>query len=132
MAKLLVLSVLSHQALWLAQAAICLPFVVSALMKSVNREAALKEMAAGGLPRSTTLLGTVVLVQAAAVLLILTGLSPVGGALLLIGFMTVATVKYHAFWLVRGAPRLVKVNHFAENVALIGALVLIALIGVQP
>jgi len=107
-AKLLVLSVPSHQALWLAQAAICLPFVVSALVKSVNREAALKEMAAGALPRSTTLLGTVVLVQAAAVL-----------------------VKYRAFWLVRGAPRLVKVNHFAENVALIGALVLIALTGVQ-
>jgi len=41
-------------------------------------------------------------------------------------------VKDHAFWLVRGAPRLVKVNHFAENVASIGALVLIALIGVQP
>ena len=126
---MLMLGVLDKPLLWFSEAAVCLPFIVSAVAKSMDRKAALEEMAAGGFPRSRLLLMIIVGTQAVSVALILLQLSPLVGALLLMAFLAAATVKYHAFWRAGGALRMTQLNHFAENIGLIGALFLIALVG---
>ena len=97
----------------------------------MDPRAALDELVAGGFPRSKLLLVAIVGVQALAVALILSQLWPVAGAVLLMAFLAAATVKYHAFWRARGPSRIVQLNHFAENLGLIGALLLIALLGAR-
>jgi putative oxidoreductase len=128
---MLVLGVLDKPLLWFAEAAVCLPFIVSAIAKSMDRKAALEEMAAGGFPRSKLLLMAIVGTQAVSVALILLQLWPLVGAVLLTAFLAAATVKYHAFWRARGALRMTQLNHFAENIGLIGALLLVALVGAR-
>lgn len=125
---MLVLGVLDKPLLWFSEAAVCLPFIVSAVAKSMDRKAALEEMAAGGFPRSKLLFMAIVGIQAVSVALILLQLAPRVGALLLMAFLAAATVKYHPFWRARGALRMTQLNHFAENIGLIGALLLIALV----
>jgi uncharacterized membrane protein YphA (DoxX/SURF4 family) len=124
----LVLGVLSRPLWWLA-ALICLPFAVSALSKAFDPPAALDEMAVGGFPRSPLLLLVIIFYQLGSVTLILSTLAPTLGVLLLAGFLLAATFTYHQFWRERGAVRIAKINHFAENLGLIGALGLIALAG---
>jgi putative oxidoreductase len=114
---------------WLASLLICLPFIVSVIDKLLHRPAALDEMAAGGFPRSSTLLAAVIALQAAGVALVLAGWHRALGALLLGAFLLAATLVYHRFWREHGAQRIAKLNHFAENLALIGALGLIAIAG---
>jgi len=112
---------------WAASLLICLPFIVSVFAKLMDRRAALDEMAAGGFPRSMALLIAILVVQAGGVALILAGFHRALGALLLAGFVFAATLAYHRFWRAQGAERIAKLNHFAENLALIGALGLIAI-----
>jgi putative oxidoreductase len=97
--------------------------------KSLDPRAALDEMAAGGFPRSKLLLVAVIGIQVVSVALILSRLWPAVGAVLLTAFLAAATVTYHAFWRARGALRITRLNHFAENFGLMGALLLIAVIG---
>jgi uncharacterized membrane protein YphA (DoxX/SURF4 family) len=114
---------------WAASFLICLPFIVSVFAKLMDRRAALDEMAAGGFPRSMALLVAILVMQAGGVALILAGYHRALGALLLGGFVLAATFAYHRFWRERGAERIAKLNHFAENLALVGALGLLAIAG---
>jgi uncharacterized membrane protein YphA (DoxX/SURF4 family) len=114
---------------WGASLLVCLPFIVSVVCKLRDRAAAYEELAAGGFPRSPLLLAAVIATQAAGIALILSGAQRAIGAALLAAFLFAATVLYHRFWRERGSARIVALNHFAENLALIGALGLIALAG---
>ena len=116
------LGVLSAPLGWLATLLVCLPFAVSAATKLLDQPAALEEMAAGGFPRSLPLLLGIVAYQLLGVALLLTLLAPLAGAALLAAVLFAATVTYHQFWREAGAVRIAKLNHFCENLALIGAL----------
>lgn len=121
------LGVLSVPLSALAMAAVCLPFAVSAVTKWRDQAGALDEMAAGGFPRSVPLLLGIVICQLVGIVLILSRLAPAAGAVLLAVFLLGATLAYHQFWRASGALRLSKLNHFCENLALVGALALIAI-----
>lgn len=114
---------------WSASLLVCLPFIVSVACKLRDRAAAFDELAAGGFPRSPLLLAAVIATQAVGIALILTGVQRAIGAALLAAFLLAATVLYHRFWRERGSARIAALNHFAENLALIGALGLIAIAG---
>ena len=73
-------------------------FVISAVRHSCNREAALIEMATGGMPRSNILLLVSIVLRLFGGVSVLLGFHARLGGALLVAFLLPATFIVHAFW----------------------------------
>lgn len=72
-------------------------------------------------------LGALVEIGGAATLI--TGLYARVGALLLAGFVAVASVMFHNFWAFSGLEAELELTHFLKNVAIIGGLLYVVVTG---
>lgn len=116
--------------LWLiGRTVLCLPYVISAVIKATNFDATIGEVAAiTGLATGTAALALLVIAtQALGSALVIAGGRPaVLGAGLLGGFTLVATLLAHAFWTKAGPEQARDLNTFFEHMALIGGFILVA------
>ncbi len=62
-------------------------------------------------------------------LLLLLGLKPRGGAVLLILFLIPTTLFFHAFWTIKGADHDVQMIMFLKNLSILGGLFLVLAYG---
>jgi putative oxidoreductase len=95
----------------------------------LNQAVAARELAAAGMPRPLVppfMLAARAAEAAGGLLLLLPNRLPVTGAVVLAGFLVSATLAAHDFW--RAAPNLwwSELTNFFKNVAVIGALALVA------
>jgi len=107
-------------------AGICLPFLYSALSKTLDFGAAVDEFSALALPFPAAIVALTIVVQAAGTVLLTVGRGgwAVTGAALLAAFAVMATLIAHAFWTVDGPARAGQANIFIEHVSIICGLVL--------
>ena len=107
---------------------ICVPFLISGLIKVVDISAAASEFAGLGLPAPMLLAWLTVAVQlTGSVAAIWGGRVPATiGALALAAFTVAATLVAHSFWAVEPALRAAELNIFTEHVSIVCALLFVA------
>ena len=107
---------------------ICVPFLISGLVKAVDPVAAAAEFAGLGLPAPLLLAWLTVVVQlAGSIAAVWAGRVPATiGALALAAFTVAATLVAHAFWAVEPARRAAELNIFTEHVSIVCALLFVA------
>jgi putative oxidoreductase len=101
-------------------------FLVSGVMK-IGRFAGMAAALAGkGLPLPEVLIALAIVLEVAGGLALIVGWRTREAALALALFCIPATWLFHAFWLVDAAAFGNQLNHFLKNVAIFGALLMIA------
>jgi putative oxidoreductase len=116
-------------AILVARVLLSLLFLYSGLDKCWRWSAAQREVAASGLPWTTSLHLVTVLIHLGGGVSLLLGIEPQLGALVLALFLIPATVIYHPFWKYSGEGFVAKAGHFLSNLAIIGGLVMILVFG---
>lgn len=113
---------------FLARLALASPFLVSGIMKLVDLEGAVVEMAGVGLSPAGVFAFAVIATQIGGSLLLLTSRWCWLGAGLLAGFTGLATLIAHPFWTFEGMDRIRQMMTFLEHVAIAGGLLSAALL----
>jgi transmembrane protein len=113
---------------FLARLALASPFLVSGIMKLVDLEGAVAEMAGVGLSPAGVFAFAVIATQIGGSLLLLTRRWCWLGAGLLAGFTALATLIAHPFWTFEGMDRIRQMMTFLEHVAIAGGLLSAALL----
>ena len=112
-----------------ARVLLALPYLVSAVEKSLHFQAALEEFAEARVPVvRLTAVATITLHFVASICLIAGWLVP-EMAIALAVFTAVATIRVHDFWNMEGEERLVRSRIFLANYGLVGGLLLLAAVG---
>ena len=109
-----------------AHLALASPFLVSGLMKLLDFQGAVGEVAGLGLHPAAPIAAAVVATQLGGSVLFLTRRFRWLGAGVLAGFTVVATLLAHPFWAFDGPDRARQAATFFEQVAIVGGLALAA------
>ena len=107
-------------------------FVVSGLLKLAKFSYVAAMLANFGLPASEGMTVLVILVEVGAGLALALGWHARLAAAVLVPFVVIATLMFHAFWASDAAAYGNQLNHFLKNVALLGALLMVASAGSVP
>lgn len=122
-------SILDWRWTWLlARTAMVAIFLVSAILKSLDFQAAMLEQEQMGLHPGAFWAGLTIAVQAIGSLLVIFGRFAWLGAGILGVFTALAAVMAHGFWAMEGQERFIAMNVFLEHMGLIGGLVMTALV----
>ena len=114
---------------WLiARTAMVGPFVVSGVMKLLDFAEAKSEMEAFALHPNAFWAGLTIAVQLVSSVLIIAGRFVWLGAGALAVFTAITAFLAYAFWTMQGEARFMAMNSFLEHFALIGGLIMTALI----
>jgi transmembrane protein len=107
---------------------ICIPFLVSGVLKAAHPSAAAAEVAGLGLPAATLLAWLTVIVQLVGSFATIWGRRPIAvlGALSLAGFTLLVTFAAHAFWRMPPALQTAEFNVFLEHLSIVGGLLFVA------
>lgn len=108
-------------------AAICAAYIQGGLVKVLDFNGAMAEMAHFGLQPAALFASLVIVLELGASALILTGFYCWLGALALAGFTLAATLMANRFWEMSPPERFTGMNGFFEHIGLAGALLLVAL-----
>ncbi|MBP1131203.1 MULTISPECIES: DoxX family protein [Serratia] len=108
-------------------AAICAAYIQGGLVKVLDFNGAMAEMAHFGLQPAALFASLVIVLELGASALILTGFYRWLGALALAGFTLAATLMANRFWEMSPPERFTGMNGFFEHIGLAGALLLVAL-----
>jgi uncharacterized membrane protein YphA (DoxX/SURF4 family) len=113
-----------------ARIAVAAPFLVSGFMKAFDFPGTIGEVRGlTGLEPAALFAVLVILTQlGGSALLIAGGRWTWIGAIALAGFTVLATLYAHAFWLKPAAERMPNLNIFFEHVAIVGGLILVAVL----
>lgn len=109
-------------------AGLCLPFLISGVVKSLRFAGAVEEFSSLGFPRPALFAALTIALHLCASLsvIVLAGWPAALGALALAAFTLVASLMAHAFWKKRGVARFQQTNIFVEHVALTCGLLFVA------
>ena len=107
-------------------------FILSGVGKIMSWQGTAGFMASHGLPAVGVLLPLTVLCEIGGGLLLLTGLAPQLGAIVLFLFLIPTTVTFHNFWAYTGQDRQMQQVNFLKNVAIMGGLLVAASGGGAP
>ena len=107
-------------------------FLESVIVKLIDWPGGLAELQAGRLPANSLLLACVVAAQFAGGAAVAIGLLTRWAACGLIAFLVPATFAYHAFWSAPAGHMEHELVGFFQNIALMGAFVLLAAVGPGP
>jgi putative oxidoreductase len=107
-------------------------FAVSGLLKLAKFSYVAAMLAKSGLPLSEGLTVLVIVVEIGAGLSLVIGWHARLAAAALVPFVVIATLMFHAFWAADAAAYGNQLNHFLKNVALLGALLMVACTGTVP
>lgn len=111
----------------LTLAAIYAAYIQGGLVKVLDFNGAMAEMAHFGLQPAALFASLVIVLELGASALILTGFYRWLGALALAGFTLAATLMANRFWEMSPPERFTGMNGFFEHIGLAGALLLVAL-----
>jgi putative oxidoreductase len=109
--------------------ALALLFLISASNKFVALGDTASYIASKGLPAATFLATLSAMVEAAFGLMVAAGFKTRIAALGLAAFTVLATLFFHDFWNMAGPDRAANVIQLEKNVAIIGALLMLAVVG---
>lgn len=101
-------------------------FISSGIGKFLGWPGVVGSIAGKGLPAPQLLGALVIAVELIGSFALITGFGLRWGALALAGFTLVAGVIYHNFWAVDAAQYTNQFNHFMKNIAIVGALLIVA------
>lgn len=104
-------------------------FLVSGTLKIVGFAGTLGYMQAVGLPATTLLLVLTIVVEVGGGLALAFGWKTRWAALVLAGFVLIATFVFHQFWSVPPEQVQNQLNHFLKNIAIIGGLLCVFAVG---
>ena len=107
-------------------------FIISAVRHSTHWSAALDEMAADGMPRSSFLLTGSIVLRLIGGLSILLGFYARAGAALLVVFVVPAALLAHNFWAMPPARQTHELIEFLNNLAMAAGALLVVLNGAGP
>lgn len=107
-------------------------FLQSGVDKIFHYGRTVKLMASKGMPMPEILLAPAILVLIAGGVMLLLGWKARWAALALIAFMIPATLYFHDFWTYPAAQYVNQFHHFFKNLAIIGALLMVAGMGSGP
>ncbi len=116
----------THPARSLGRALVGVLFLVSGALKIGKFAGIAGSLASKGLPASELLTVLTIALEIAGGLALIVGWRTKEAALALAFFCIPATLLYHAFWSVDAAAFGNQLNHFLKNLAILGALVMIA------
>ncbi len=114
------------------RAALAAIFLQSGWHKMHDFGGTARMMAANGLPAPDVLLVFTIAIVFGGGLLVLAGWHARWAALVMAAWMVPATVVFHAFWNAAPADLFNQTNHFLKNLAIFGALLVIAGMGPGP
>jgi uncharacterized membrane protein YphA (DoxX/SURF4 family) len=103
-------------------------FLYSGVDKLTHWRASIEEVKGDGLPWPAAFAGATVFTQLVGGFLVATGFFAWLGALLLAGFTVAATLVGHRFWLRRGSEFAHELTTSLEHVAIVGGLLLLAVL----
>lgn len=101
-------------------------FLISGLLKIGKFAGVAGAIAAKGIPLSEAVAALVILIEVAGGLALIIGRRTRQAAVALALFVIPATLLFHAFWSVDAAAFSNQLNHFLKNVAILGALLMVA------
>ncbi len=101
-------------------------FLVSGAIKTTKFAALAALLASKGLPASELVLALVIALELGGGIALVTGWKARPAAFALALFVVPATWLFHGFWSADAAAYANQLNHFLKNVAIFGALLLIA------
>lgn len=107
-------------------------FVVSGLFKIPGWEMTKAYMAAEGMPMVSVLLVAAIVVETLGGLSVLLGFKARIGAIALFLFLIPTTLIFHDFWTLEGMEQQLQLTMFLKNLAIMGALLLVAYWGPGP
>ena len=107
---------------------VCIPFLLSGIIKATHPAAATAEVAALGLPAAVMLAWLTVIVQLGGSAAAIWGGRRVGafGALSLAIFTLLASVVAHAFWTIQSPGQTAELNVFMEHLSIFSGLLFVA------
>jgi putative oxidoreductase len=97
-------------------------FLVSALGKIAHWKATESSIAGRGLPAASLLLVGAVVFEITGGLSVLSGFKVRAGTIMLLVFLTLATLFFHNFWTYPVAEQQGQIVHFLKNLAIAGGL----------
>jgi len=101
-------------------------FLISGSLKIAKYAAVASVLAAKGVPLSDAAAALVIVIEMAGGLALIAGWRAREAALALALFVIPATFIFHAFWSVDAAAYQNQLNHFLKNMAIFGALLVVA------
>ena len=104
-------------------------FVLSGFQKLTGFSGVAAAIAGKGLPMPEVLAALSVVIELGAGLLLIVGLKARWAALLLFLFIIPITLTFHNFWAMDGAQAAMNEIHFLKNLALMGAMLMVAAFG---
>ena len=104
-------------------------FLVSGLHKLIWYQKAVDEFRAESVPLIPVTLPATIALHTFASIAIILGVYVVEAALALAAFTIVATIKVHHFWTMEGEQRLIISRVAMANLALVGGLLVLAVLG---
>jgi putative oxidoreductase len=105
-----------------ARTAIAVIFINSGIHKILGWQMTAGYMAAKGMPFVPFFLVMSIILELGGSLLLITGLCPRVGAMMLLLMLIPTTLIFHNFWAVHGSDRQMQMGHFLSNLAIIGGL----------
>jgi putative oxidoreductase len=127
-----VMNVATRYAPLVGRAFLAFLFLQSGWLKMFEFGKTAAVMTAKGVPMAQAALLVTIVILLAGGLMLLVGWHARWAALALFVWMVPVTLLYHAFWSAEPAQLTNQVNHFLKNLALMGALLVIAGIGSGP
>ncbi|MGD9536365.1 MAG: DoxX family protein [Alphaproteobacteria bacterium] len=100
-------------------------FLYSGASKLLHWQDGIAEVSGLGLPWPELVLPLTIVVQLGAGLMVLLGIYPFVGALILLGFTGLATLMGHRFWTAQGEERRMKLTVSLEHFAIMGGFLLL-------
>lgn len=101
-------------------------FFISGILKVSLYSAVATKLGTLGLPFPVMLTGMVICVEVVCGAMLALHYRARWAAVILILFTIPATLMFHAFWAFDGAAFSNQINHFLKNIAIIGALLIVA------
>ncbi|MDQ0322371.1 putative membrane protein YphA (DoxX/SURF4 family) [Pararhizobium capsulatum DSM 1112] len=124
-------AMISHPVRRVALLLVCTPYLLSGIHKLMDFDAGIAEMSRNGLLPAAPYAAATILLQLGCCAMILTGFCRWLGALVLAAFTLAASVIANAFW--QTTPQMYETMRadFADHLALVGGLLLIAWYGLH-
>lgn len=119
---------LSHAVVTAINVVITCPFWSSALVKVINFDGTVSEVAGMGLPVPVVVAAMTILVQAGGSISLITGLFATVGASVLVIFSLAASFLVHPFWSMPQDAFVPNFAAFTANMGLIGGLIAAAIL----
>jgi putative oxidoreductase len=104
-------------------------FLVAGIMKAMNIAGTTGYMTKLGFPAPELMAYLSTIIELAAGVLLIIGWQTRRVAWVLIVYVLIATGMAHRFWEYEPAQRVIQINHFLKNLALIGAMLYIVISG---